>query len=153
MEKHQTRKIRFRELHQVNGWTVKIYTIVKSGVFEEGLFYKNALEELPKWLELKNNFDDSNDKIAFLILHVGTEGIFSIINWWVGNNMLNTHIFISDKNQPNHFKQISGKGLAPCIWELEVINFERVSWMYHILKQAPKPNYQTYLEDHYNGEI
>ena len=74
---------------------------------------------------MENSFNSSNEKIGFLILHSGTEGIFSLINWWVGENMLNTHIFLTAPKKPMDFTQISGNGLAPCIWELEVIYHER----------------------------
>ncbi|MBK6266072.1 hypothetical protein JKA74_13595 [Marivirga sp. S37H4] len=101
---------------------------------------------------MKNSFDAENDRIAFLILHSGTEGIFSLINWWVGKNMLNTHIFMTSPNRPTEFTKISGDGLAPCIWELELINFERISWTNNILKNNP-PNFQLYLSEHFNGEF
>lgn len=147
MEKYKTRKIQFRELIQINDWQIKVYTIAKFGEFSHAAFYQNVVKKLPEWVQLKNSFDSSTDKIAFLILHAGTEGIFSLINWWVGNNMLNTHIFMTNPEEPDAFKKISGDGLAPCIWELAVINHERVSWTYHVLKQAPNANYQGYLED------
>ena len=153
MERYRTRKIKFKEVYIINGWSIKIYTISKTGEFNHPEFYENAKAELPKWLTLKNSFDSSNDNMGFLILHSGTEGIFTLINWWVGKNMLNTHIFITDPKQPGKFKQISGDGLAPCIWELEVINHERISWIKNVLKQAPIPDYEAYLRDVYNGEI
>jgi len=148
---YQTRKIEFKELLEINEWKIKIYTISKTGEFNHIQFYENVKRELPKWLLLNNSFDSSNDKIGFLILHSGTEGIFSLINWWVGKNMLNTHIFMTNPNEPANFTKISGDGLAPCIWELEIINHERISWIYNILKQESKPNFQAYLKDVYNG--
>lgn len=102
---------------------------------------------------MKNSFDSHNDKTGFLILHSGTEGIFSLINWWVGNNMLNTHIFITKHNQTSDFRKISGDGLAPCIWELEVINHERISWTKNILKHPAKPQFKEYLSDVINKEL
>ncbi|MEM7654489.1 MAG: hypothetical protein AAF399_00040 [Bacteroidota bacterium] len=152
MQPYQTRKIAFHELLKVDDWQIKVYTIAKTGDFSHPAFYEQVKAELPKWLALKNNFDDSHDRIGFLILHGGTEGIFSLVNWWVGTNMLNTHIFLTDPQQPDHFTKISGDGLAPCIWELEVINHERISWMYHVLKQV-EPNYPAYLSDEYNGSM
>ena len=102
---------------------------------------------------MKNGFDSSNDKIAFLILHSGTEGIFSLINWWVGKNMLNTNIFITKPEGPADFTKISGDGLAPCIWELEVINHERISWTNNTLKQQDDARFERYLNDVISIEI
>jgi len=153
MQEYKTRKIRFKELIEIRDWKVKIYTISKIGDFDHPDFYNNVLNQLPVWLETKNSFDSSNDKIAFLILHSGTEGIFSLINWWVGKNMLNTNIFLTNPEGPNQFLKISGDGLAPCVWELEIINHERISWTNNILKQKVNPNYDNYLADALNTEI
>jgi len=153
MEEYRTRKILFKELIEINDWKIKIYTISKTGEFNHPIFYRNVIEELPKWLKLKNSFDSTNDKIAFLILHSGTEGIFSLINWWVGKNMLNINIFMTNLEKQNEFIKISGDGLAPCIWELEIINHERISWTNNILKKEPYPKYENYLKDVISKEI
>ena len=152
MENYQPRKIRFKELVQLNNWQIKVYTIAKTGEFENDAFYGNVLKRLPEWLNSHNGFDSSNDRIAFLILHAGTEGIFSLINWWVGRNMLNTQIFITYADKPEQFEKISGEGLAPCVWELEIINHERVSWTTHVLKKNTA-DYGIYLKDTTNVEI
>ena len=67
--------------------------------------------------------------------------------------MLNTHIFITNANKPDVFTRISGDGLAPCVWELEVINHERISWTKNILKQISEPNYKNYLNDVINIKL
>ena len=153
MEEYKPRQIKFKELIETNGWRVKIYTISKIGEFDHPVFYQNVLDQLPQWFKLENSFDASNDKIAFLIVHAGTEGIFSLINWWVGTNMLNTNIFISYPENPFKFERISGNGLAPCVWELEIINHERVSWTNNVLKQSKMPKYEKYCDDVINIKI
>jgi len=153
MESYKSRYINFRELLKLKDWRVKVYTISKTKEFDHPIFYGELLQQLPHWLLMENSFNASHDNCAFLIIHAGTEGIFSIINWWVGNNMLNTHVFISNHEQPHAFKKISGDGLAPCIWELEVINHERLSWLEHVLKQASSPDYETYIRDTISLEL
>ncbi len=153
MEEYKPRKIEFEEIIETHGWSVKAYTITKNGYFNHPNFYKEVKTQLPKWLSMENSFDSSNDKMGFLILHSGTEGIFSLINWWVGKNMLNTHIFFTNPKETVYFNKISGDGLAPCVWELDIINHERISWRDNVLKQASDPDYQGYLKDVYNGII
>ena len=65
MEEYKTRKIQFRELLEINDWKVKVYTISKAESFDHPDFYRDVINELPTWLEMKNGFDSSNDKIAF----------------------------------------------------------------------------------------
>lgn len=60
--------------------------------------------------------------------------------------MLNTHIYLSEYATPTQFKLISGSGLFACVWELEVINHERLAWVQHVLHQYPTPDYATYLQ-------
>lgn len=153
MELYKERKIEFKELVEINGWKIKIYTISKSGKFYHPEFYEAVKTELNNWLLLNNSFNPSNDMIGFLILHSGNEGIFSIINWWIDKHMMNTHIFLSKHNEPIKFTKVSGDGLAPCIWELEVINHERISWMTNILKQNSTPDYNRYLNDTFSLSI
>ena len=147
---YQVRKIEFQETISVGEWQVKIYTIAKDIEMDTSKSYQKSVNKLPEWLALKNDFDSSHDKIAFLIVHIGTEGIFSIINWWVGKNMLNTHIFISKHESPEQSTKISGSGLAPCVWELEIIHHESKYWVKNSLQKATNPDYEKYLNDTLN---
>lgn len=145
MQSYQARKIEFKGYLSIDNWQLKVYTIVKDGTFEYPEFYANVKLQLPNWLSLDNSFNSNHNNVGFLILHAGTEGIFSLINWWVGDNMLNTHIFKTDYNNLNRFDKISGDGLAPCIWELEIINHERLSWINQVLKKPKNTDFQEYL--------
>ncbi len=153
MVEYQARQIQFKELIEVGEWKVKIYAVSIGGNFDHTDFYKNVVNKLPEWLAMKNSFDSRDEKIAFLILHPATEGIFSIINWWVGTNMLNTNIFLTAPEKPNTFTKISGDGLGPCVWELEVMYHEGKSWTQNVLKQPNQPDFESYLKDVINTEI
>ncbi len=61
--------------------------------------------------------------------------------------MLNTNIFLTRPEKPNDFTKISGDGIVPCIWELEIINHERISWINNILKNETNPKFKNYLKD------
>ena len=115
MKKYKTRKIQYKELIEINDWKIKIYTISKVGEFNHPIFYRNVINELPKWLNMQNSFDSTNDKVGFLILHSGSEGIFSLINWWVGKNMLKTK---SINHEINKFQAGRGGLLGPS-WTLQ----------------------------------
>jgi hypothetical protein len=153
MHSYQARKIEFKGYLTIDNWQLKVYTIVKDGTFEYQEFYDNVQLQLPNWLGLDNSFNSNHNSLGFLILHAGTEGIFSLINWWVGDNMLNTHIFKTDYNDLNRFDKISGDGLAPCIWELEIINHERLSWINQVLKKPKIPDFQEYLNATFSAII
>jgi len=61
--------------------------------------------------------------------------------------MLQTHIYLSKYDNLKRFTKISGDGLFACIWELEVINHERNSWITNVLKKSESPDYQSYVSD------
>lgn len=149
---YSSRFIQFKEVIQIQDWKVKVYVITKDGVFKEETLYSDVKAHLPAWLTISNGFNDHHENQAFLILHVGTEGVFTLLNWWVGENMLNTHIYLTDPQMPTHFELISGKGLSPCVWELEIINYERIAWTKHVLK-SKIPDYTSYLNDVTNVEL
>ena len=153
MKAYKTRKIEFRELIDVGDWKVKVYTISGSGPFDHPIFYQNVVTRLPSWLEMENGFEATNYKVAFLILHPGAEGIFSLINWWLAGNMRNTNIFITDPEKPDAFEKISGNGLASCQWELEIIYHESDSWTKNVLKKGESPDFESYLQDILNTEL
>lgn len=137
----------------MDDWQIKLYLVSKDKQAPSQIFYNVLFKELPKWLSIKNGFNSEHYNSAFLIIHVATEGIFCILNWWVGENMLNTHIFLSSHNDNYKFKQISGDGLSCCVWELEVIHHEKQAWIKHVLKNAPNMDYQAYLGDIFEGKL
>ena len=153
MRPYKERNIRFVETIQVDDWFIKIYSIIENGDFDYPEFYKNVKKRLPEWLSMQNSFDPTGHKHGFLILHLGKEGIFSLINWWVDENMMNTHIFLTDPSKPDSFTKISGDGLAPCVWELEVIYHEKRAWVSNVLKPEAGPDFLAYLDDQYNAVV
>ncbi|MGB0978034.1 MAG: hypothetical protein ACPGVV_01500 [Croceimicrobium sp.] len=153
MDSYKKRRIQFKEVVFLKDWKIKVYCISKEDQFQHPDYYKQAIAKIPSWLEMKNSFNSRDDKIGFLILHAGNEGIFAIINWWIDRHMMNSHIFLSTYKKLDQFQKISGDGLAPCIWELEVINHERVSWTKHVLQAMPEPNFQAYADDIINKVV
>ena len=147
---YQPRLINFKENVIIEDWIIKVYTITKDINLMELVNFEVIKTELPTWLNLKNSFNSDTYKIGFLIIHFGTEGVFSIINWWVGQNMLNSNVFFSNYSNPNIFKKISGDGLVACIWELEIIHYEKLSWTENILKKLPNPIFEKYIKDNFN---
>jgi hypothetical protein len=144
---YQARNIKFAEILKWNDWRIKSYTISEKDVFSSFRTYRTAVDQLPDWLVQLNSFNPSHENMAFLIVHEASEGIFSLINTWVGNNMLQTHIFLAGYDDPESFTKISGDGLFACVWELEIIQHERISWISNILKKPKNPDYENYLKD------
>ncbi len=81
---YQPRPINFNTILEIEDWKIKLYTISKNENLIKPKIFETVQTVLPNWLKLQNGFNNDNDKIGFLIIHFGAEGIFSIINWWGG---------------------------------------------------------------------
>ena len=144
---YKERNIRFKEHIKSSNWSIKAYTITENENFIAWSTYEEATKNLPSWLEQLNSFDPQHEDNAFIILHEGSEGVFTLVNIWVGNNMLQTHIYLAKYEDLTHFDKISGDGLFGCVWELEVINHEKNEWVKYVLKKSAAPDYKSYLNN------
>ncbi len=66
--------------------------------------------------------------------------------------MLYHRLFAAPRHRPTEFAPV-GSGAAACVWELEVLKFERDSWVDAILKNPGNPRPARYLEARLNGDV
>ena len=149
IEKYQDRKVKYCETVQVDDWKLKIYTLTLNDVFKSKEIYQNALIKLHDWIENSKNYELPTYKIACLIMHESREGVFCIINWWIGENMMQNHVYLVEYKTPELFEEYSDKGIQFCVWELGIIWYERNSWISNVLKKPEKPDFEGYLIDYY----
>lgn len=149
---YKSRVIRFIELYRYNDWTIKTYSICKNKEMVDKSILELAKSNIKKWLKNAGNYPLNTYNIATLILHECKEGCFAIINWWIDENMLQTHVYLLEKNKPKLFKKYSHKGIFTCVWELEVLWFERNNWIKYVLQNASTPDYKSYLQQQLNKD-
>jgi hypothetical protein len=150
---YKPRAVRKLGLIEHDGWAIKTYSIsVKNKVVKDELlgFAKGQLSE---WLKKSNNYNLPTYKIATMIIHEGREGIFTLLNWWVGDNMIQNHVYFSTYEEPEKFESFSENGMMACIWELAVIWHDRNAWIKHVLSKIENPDYAAYLNDYLNGDV
>ena len=150
---YQPRKVEFRQIANVNNWNVKVYAITYQDKFASEEVLENALANLPKWLEKSKMLGLETYKIAFLIVHEGRDGVWSLLHWWIGENMLQSVTFYTSFDNPNEFEETPKEGGMICVWELEVVEFERKAWIEYILKKAEQPDFTGYLNQTLTGEF
>lgn len=147
--KYRTRPIRFLEVYEYKGWRIKIYSISMHRECVGNNRVVLAKQHIDTWLKNALHYPLETYKLATLILHEGKEGCFVLINWWIDENMLQNHVYLI-KDGDTQLVDYSSKGIMACVWELEVIWFERTKWIQYVLKKAPNPNYDKYLQQHLN---
>lgn len=150
--KYTTRPIRFLEVYECGNWKVKIYSISVHREYVKNEIVKIVKSNISEWLKNAANYPLETYQIATLILHEGKEGCFAIINWWIDDNMLQQFVYLSNNIDPNEFKLYSDKGIITCVWELEIIWFERNAWVKHVLTNPANADFTSYLNEHLNKD-
>ncbi len=153
MTPYKERPVRFVEIIKHNNWTIKLYTISNRKTFSAVGRIADAKSNLSRWLENAGNYPLENYKLATLILHECREGCFAIISWWVDENMLQIHVYLSTPENPSEFKLFSDRGISTCVWEMAVLWFERNAWVEHVLKNPANPDFDSYLNRHLNSDV
>jgi hypothetical protein len=70
---------------------------------------------------------------GFTIAHDGAAAGMGLVYWWENENEIHGRFFASPIDDPGALSPLANAGLA-CVWELEVIDFERRAWLEEVLK-------------------
>lgn len=149
----QKRPIHYLGLKEINDWTFKCYTITTENKAVSVDQISIVLSMIPNWLKGTELVEMKNYKVGVLIIHEGKEGTFGIVCWWVDENMLQLFAYLAKGNDAKNFELISDKGIVSCVWELEVIWFERNAWVKEVMMQNDHSESITnYLSKNFSNE-
>jgi hypothetical protein len=79
---------------------------------------------------------------GFTIAHDAATAGLAIVYWWANDNEIHKHVFAAPLADPGALEPADGTAMA-CVWELEVIDFERRAWLEDVLKGG---DVRRYLE-------
>ncbi|MFD2587447.1 hypothetical protein ACFSQJ_10935 [Croceitalea marina] len=145
---YKSRKITFDTCMNINDWTIKVYIITNRSEFESNGILKNSKNHLPVWLKRIENSTLPTYKHAFLIVHEAREGVWILLNWWTGGEMIETKVFFTSFDSAEIITDSPyNTNSLLCVWELEVFAHERSSWIEHILSKPNNPDYLAYTSD------
>lgn len=148
MKPYTPRRIDFVSVISVANWQFKVYTITVNQNFQSEDVLQQAIKNLAQWINAAAKYPLPNYKVGCLIVHEGQGSIFSLVNWWVDENMLQNHVYRTTYNQPLKFEPFSAGGIQCCVWELEVMWYERNTWIKHVLRPG-EPDFNAYLSSPY----
>ncbi len=77
---------------------------------------------------------------GFTIAHDAATTGLALVYWWANENELHQRVFAAPLDDPAALKPADGTGMA-CVWELEVIDFERRAWLEDVLKAGDLRRY------------
>jgi hypothetical protein len=78
---------------------------------------------------------------GFTIAHDAATAGLALVFWWANENELHRQTFAAPLDDPGGLEPDDGTGMA-CVWELEVIDFERRAWLEDVLKGDDLRRYQ-----------
>lgn len=115
-------------------WQLKLYAIALASFdetrFAEGL--KLALAALPAPARTAER-----PAVGFCILHQGRGADYVVLGWWDRENELPLRVFVSTPEEPA-WRPARGSE-SVCVWDLEVIAFERDAYVSTLLARPPAP--------------
>ena len=71
-------------------------------------------------------------EIGFTIAHDARSAGLGLVYWWAHENELHRAAYASPLEQPAALQPLNDTGMA-CVWELEIIDFERRAWLHDVL--------------------
>lgn len=151
MDVYKKRKIVYGDTAISGNWRVKVHLITYREKFGAVNVLQNAISNLPKWLEEFSRIDLPISMIGSLIVHEGKDGVWTLLSFWAGGNMLRTTTFYSPFTDESDF-QLLERGSMACVWELAVIDHERRAWVKHVLMNCI-PDYAAYLNDTLTADV
>lgn len=141
---YATRAIRPLDPIVEQGWRLKFYGIRFNGELPQPEIIARARElfvaELPS---IPTEFAHYGS--GFCIVHQARDGVFALLNWWVGENMLRQRVFYAPLSAPLALESISSTGITACVWEMAVFWFERNAWVEEVLAAAGGPDLDAYF--------
>src|SRR5919197_435496 len=75
------------------------------------------------------------DHVGFTIAHDAATAALAIVYRWRHDNEIHHHVYAAPLEEPAALTPVAEQGLA-CVWELEVIDFERRAWLEDVLQDG-----------------
>lgn len=145
------RPIRFLEVWEIDGWRMKAYSICYGKDVARSELIDAAQRTARERLRATAN-GTAHYGVGFVGIHDGKTANFVFVDWWADENELHHHVYVSPTERPGDLEYKTPTGLAACVWDLELMAFERDAWVQTIL-QAGEPNLEAYLRTRLNAMV
>lgn len=135
------------------GRRYKTYAIVAEPGWSSDLpdtqwFSAQATKVLPDTLK------EADHPVGFVILHLGMDGDYLLVSQWYDANMIRHRVRGAPKGGSS-FHPLDQSDLAACVWELEIIKFERDAWVNTVLAagRIDQISIDAYLATTFSGWV
>lgn len=149
MKQYAPRSFRFIELLSIGDWRMKLYGIAWKGELPRPQLLEAAKKAARRQLE---NETASNYGVGFIGVHDGRGAAFVFVDFWGNENELFHRVFLSRKNDPEELARAGADDPSVCVWDLHLQSFERAAWIKHVLQRWQSPDFEGYLNEHFNAD-
>jgi hypothetical protein len=136
---HEPRPIRFLRLEQVGDWQLKVYGIALPGREPREELVEATLRLAP---DVFAEADEDNYGVGFVTVHDSATSA----------NELHQRIYVSPLEDPGALTKVQNPA-AGCVWEIEVVDFERRAWLEDVLANPAGPDLKRYLSRNFSLEL
>ena len=143
---YRTRPIRFLGDQTIREWRLKTYGIALHGQRPRESLVRAGLDRAAEILPRQ-----SDTRLGFIIIHDATNVCFANYYWWESGNELHQRILMSPREAPMELTPVTHPAVG-CVWEPEVIDFERRAWLNDVLRLA-QPDYAAYVSRRCNADV
>lgn len=141
-EQFRPRPVRYLGLWELGGWRMKAYSLQAEHIRVLPELVEAAREIAGRTLA---KTDTDAYGVGFVGVHSGRDSNFVFVDWWARENELYHHVFLSSKEDPADLRR-ADDGLTACVWDLQLIWFERNLWVEKVLANPHGPDIEGYLK-------
>ena len=127
--RYAPRAVKPRPLILVNGYHLKAYELYYQAPVSGFRLDEPELRRLVGQC-LPAAEDPLEHRAGFVITHFARDGSYLLLSRWYGGNMLKHALFeITESGGGWQIKSLGSTGIVACVWELQIIAFERQAWV------------------------
>ena len=143
-EPYRPRPVHFLELWEPDGWTLKAYGISYAHQTPGAALVTAAKQRVLECLPPAG--ENGNYGIGFVGVHEGRDFNFVFVGWWADENELHLKRFLSPADEPASLREATAEDAFACVFDLQLIWFERNAWVEKVLANPRGPDLEAYLK-------
>lgn len=153
---YQARRVRALPPLNVAGRMLKLYAVFSEQHAHTALPSEAALHRLLE-VVLPPLVDERDHPAGFAILHFANDGIYLLVSRWYDANMLKHQVY-QCRIEGGHIQlsaDLAETQIIACVWELEILKFERDAWVRTVLAQGrlDPQTLDNYLTAQFSGWV
>lgn len=146
MQPFRPRPVRFHGLRHRGGWRLKLYSITHDDAAPELAAFEGGIALAVEALPLPAATDE-RPGAGFLIAHSGRSVLYVVLGWWDRENELPLRVWVRPLDDDGDWRPAEGSE-SFCVWDLEVLWFEREAYVATVLAEGHPDPVRAYLARH-----